>query len=264
MNKNALLAAALTLGTVTVALAEEAKSDWTITGNAGLYSDYRFRGFTQTAYKPAFQGGFDVVHASGFYLGNWNSNVEQNLYRGASLEMDFYGGYKYALGPVTMDAGLLHYYYPTSNKSVYGATKAAKQTEIYLGAAYDIFTAKFSYGLTNFFGLGDGTSTDTKGNYYLDLGVAKDLGNGWGVNAHYGYQYVKDGKKAGLVADNVSDYRLGVTKDLSGWVLGATLVATSKKDFAVTGNSYVDNQANGAPLKDAGKTGLVLSLSKAF
>ena len=79
MNKNALLAAALTLGTVTVALAEEAKSDWTITGNAGLYSDYRFRGFTQTAYKPAFQGGFDVVHASGFYLGNWNSNVEQNL-----------------------------------------------------------------------------------------------------------------------------------------------------------------------------------------
>ncbi len=254
MNKNALLAAALSLGTVTVALAEEAKSDWTLTGNAGLYSDYRFRGFSQTGYKPAFQGGFDVAHASGFYLGNWNSNVESGLYRGASLEMDLYGGYKYALGPVTMDVGLLHYYYPSSKTD---GMKQSKQTEIYLGAAYDIFTAKFSYGLTKFFGLGDPTATaasvDTKGNYYLDLGVAKDLGNGWGVNGHYGYQYVKNGKDAGLSSDNVSDYRVGVTKDLSGWVAGASVVATSKKGYFTTASS-----------KEAGKTGIVLSLSKTF
>jgi len=251
MKKNALLAAALSLGTVTVALAQ-AKSDWTITGNAGLYSDYRFRGFSQTGFKPAFQGGFDVSHASGFYVGNWNSNVESGLYRGASMEMDLYGGYKYALGPVTMDAGLLHYAYPSSNK---GGLKANKQTEIYLGASYDIFTAKFSYGLTNFFGLGDGTPTNTKGNYYLDLGVAKDLGNGWGVNAHYGYQYVKNAKSTdiNLQGDSVSDYRVGVTKDLSGWVAGASLVATSNKDYFTT-----------AAGKPAGKTSVVLSLSKAF
>jgi len=254
MNKNALLAAALSLGTVTVASAQTAKSDWTITGNAGLYSDYRFRGFSQTGYKPAFQGGFDVVHASGFYAGNWNSNVESGLYRGASLEMDFYGGYKYALGAVTVDAGLLHYAYPSSKKD---GNKANKQTEIYLGAAYDIFTAKFSYGLTNFFGLGDSVSgsapVDTKGNYYLDLGVAKDLGDGWGVNGHYGYQYIKNGKDVGLSSDNVSDYRVGVTKDLSGWVAGASLVATSKKGYFTTASG-----------KEAGKTSLVLSLSKAF
>ncbi len=250
MKMNALLAAALSLGTVTVALAETAKSDLTITGNAGLYTDYRFRGYTQTGYKPALQGGFDVAHTSGFYVGNWNSNVESELYRGASLEMDFYGGYKYALGPVTMDAGLLHYYYPSSKTS---GKKQSKQTEIYLGAAYDIFTAKFNYGLTNFFGLGDDTSTNTKGNYYLDLGVAKDLGNGWGVNGHYGYQYVKHGKDAGLVANNVSDYRIGATKDLNGWIAGASLVATSKKDFAPTASG-----------KDGGKTGIVLSLGKTF
>src|SRR5215813_12280893 len=77
--------------------ADAPKPEWTITGNAGLFSDYRFRGFTQTAYRPAFQGGFDVGHSSGFYFGNWNSNVEQALYRGASLEMDLYGGYKFEL-----------------------------------------------------------------------------------------------------------------------------------------------------------------------
>jgi uncharacterized protein (TIGR02001 family) len=247
---NALLAAALSLSSVTVTLAEEAKPDWTITGNAGLYSDYRFRGFTQTGYEPAFQGGFDVAHTSGFYVGNWNSNVESGLYRGASLEMDLYGGYKYNLGPVALDAGLLHYYYPSSNKN---GNKGVKQTEIYLGTGYDIFSAKLSYGFTNFFGLGDGTSINTKGNYYLDLGIAKDLGNGWGVSGHYGYQYVKHGKDAGLVANNVSDYRVGATKDLSGWTAGAALVATSKKDFALT-----------AAGKDGGKTGIVLSLGKTF
>ena len=33
--------------------------------------------------KPAFQGGFDFAHKSGFYLGNWNSNVSSSLFNGA-------------------------------------------------------------------------------------------------------------------------------------------------------------------------------------
>ena len=42
----------------------------TITGNVGLFSEYRFRGISQTFAKPAIQGGFDYSHASGIYLGN--------------------------------------------------------------------------------------------------------------------------------------------------------------------------------------------------
>ena len=77
-----------------------------VTGNLGLVSDYRFRGYTQTDYNPALQGGVDFAHKSGFYLGNWNSNVEQSLYTGASLEMDFYGGYKHAFeGGFGIDIG---------------------------------------------------------------------------------------------------------------------------------------------------------------
>ena len=90
--------------------------EFTFTGNAGLFSDYRFRGFTQTDYKPAFQGGFDFAHKSGFYLGNWNSNVEQALYNGASLEMDFYGGYKHTFGDFGLDVGVIYYYYPGTKK----------------------------------------------------------------------------------------------------------------------------------------------------
>jgi uncharacterized protein (TIGR02001 family) len=234
--------------------APEAKPDWTITGNASLYSDYRFRGFTQTAYRPAFQGGFDIAHSSGFYVGNWNSNVEQALYRGATLEMDVYGGYKFDVGGgVGLDLGGYYYAYPT--KADTKGLGQAKQGEVYVGASFAFLTAKFSYGLTNFFGLGDGTPFDTKGNYYLDLGASYDLGGGWGVNGHYGYQYIKHGTDLGLSKNDVSDYRIGGTKDLSGWVFGASIVGTSKKEFFTTGATFPEG---------AGKTSLVVNVTKAF
>ena len=55
--------------------APEAKPDYTITGNFGIYSQYIFRGLTQTDQKPAVQGGFDYAHTNGIYLGTWASNI---------------------------------------------------------------------------------------------------------------------------------------------------------------------------------------------
>jgi len=90
----------------------KAESDIAVSGNAGLFSDYRFRGFSQTGYSFAFQGGFDIAHKSGFYVGNWNSNVEQGLYTGAHLELDLSAGYKTTLEPLGVDIGYLYYHYP--------------------------------------------------------------------------------------------------------------------------------------------------------
>ena len=50
--------------------------DFSFSGNVGLYSDYIFRGYTQTQNEPAIQGGFDVEHSSGLYAGTWASNVD--------------------------------------------------------------------------------------------------------------------------------------------------------------------------------------------
>ena len=57
--------------------AAEAKpaEPYTLTANVGIFSQYIFRGLTQTDAKPAFQGGFDFAHESGFYLGTWGSNI---------------------------------------------------------------------------------------------------------------------------------------------------------------------------------------------
>ncbi|OYW27068.1 MAG: hypothetical protein B7Z51_09365, partial [Methyloversatilis sp. 12-65-5] len=70
----AALASALAVPAFT-AQAEEPASPHTFTGNVGLFSQYVFRGISQTNEDPALQGGFDYSHASGFYLGTWASNI---------------------------------------------------------------------------------------------------------------------------------------------------------------------------------------------
>lgn len=249
-------------------VAAAATPDFVFTGNAGVFSDYRFRGFTQTGYKPAFQGGFDVSHVSGLYAGNWNSNVEQNLYRGASLEMDFYGGYKYPFaGDFTLDVGGIYYYYPTkrtrSTGDYAGYSKKAENGEIYVGVAWKTYSIKYYYGVTNFFGLGDsfqgGPEVDTNGSGYLDLSGSYDLGDGWGIIAHYGLQTVEKADRftdieGNTLSKNVSDYKIGVTKDIQGWVFGGAVVGTSKKEYFGTATSG----------EAGGKTRFVVSLSKTF
>ncbi|MEZ5651559.1 MAG: TorF family putative porin [Burkholderiaceae bacterium] len=239
MNKKWLAAALLVSMSPIAAEQALAQSEWTFEGNAGLYSDYRFRGFTQTAYKPAFQGGFDLKHSSGFYVGNWNSNVEAGVYNGASLEMDFYAGYGGTAGGLDYDVGVLYYAYPTSAPG-----SAIDNTEIYAGISAYGFGLKYSYGVSDFFGV-----PNSDGNSYLQLSYGYDIGNGWSLSAAIGYQ-----DPAGALADKVTDYSLGVAKDIGGWSVGATIVGVSDKALATTSASS----------EDAGKTGLVLSVSKSF
>lgn len=257
-----LIVGSLAIAPMAIAQDKKPEPDFTLAGNAGLYSDYRFRGFSQTGYKPAFQGGFDFSTKAGFYLGNWNSNVEQGLYTGASLEMDFYGGYKGSIGDIGYDLGYLYYYYP--NSGALGATKI-DNGELYVGASYGPFAAKWFYGTTQFFALGDPPTNgnfDTKGSWYLDLAGNFDMGGGFTINAHYGIQKIKNGKTAfaqGIVFTNedmIADYKLGVTKDLDGWLLGAAVIGTSEKGHFHTAQSGL--------IKDAGKTAIVVSVSKSF
>src|SRR5450759_3397136 len=116
----------VTVSAQTAPAAEPAKpaSPHTFTGNVGLVSQYVFRGLSQTNGDPALQGGADYSHASGFYAGTWLSNISwftdqnantksapvslaspgsvvgytPNQSNAASLEWDFYGGFKNSFG----------------------------------------------------------------------------------------------------------------------------------------------------------------------
>lgn len=234
------------------AAAAQAKPEpaYTLSGNANLFSDYRFRGFTQTDYKPAFQGGVDFAHQSGFYVGNWNSNVSSVVFNGASLEMDFYGGFKRSFGPFGLDVGLLYYDYPGTGK--YVPSLKIDYLEFYVGGSYGPVSAKYYYGLTDYFGA-NAPGVDTKGSQYLDLTASFDLGRGLGVTGHIGWQKIENGRAIGLIDDAYIDYKAGVTYDLSGWLLGASVIGTDEKNLFLTSD-----------LKAAGKTRVVLSVSKAF
>ncbi|MFM1782218.1 MAG: hypothetical protein RLZZ181_1023, partial [Pseudomonadota bacterium] len=66
---------AMTASSFVYAAEKETKSDFTTSGSAGLFSQYIFRGLTQTDRKAAVQANFDINHSSGLYLGIWSSNV---------------------------------------------------------------------------------------------------------------------------------------------------------------------------------------------
>lgn len=253
MKKLAL--AALTACTLVPAFAQTApESPWAFSANLGLFSDYRFRGISQTDKKPALQGGFDLSHSSGLYIGNWDSNVDSALYNGANLEMDFYGGYKHSFdGGFGIDLGAIYYYYPGSGAA--GTTKI-DNTELYIAGSYGPVSLKYSYAVSDFF-----SAPDSKGSSYIDLGFVYDFGNKWGVLAHYGYQYLKGDARVPQIGgsfpgpDNYSDWKLGVTYTIEGWAIGLAYIDTNRN---YTGGTAAANNTN-----ISGATG-VLSVSKSF
>lgn len=94
-----------------VAAAPALAQEVTVSGNVALTTDYAFRGISQTDESPAIQGGFDLSTMGGFYAGTWASNINFGT-GGANMELDVYGGYKFAAGPVNFDVGIIGYLYP--------------------------------------------------------------------------------------------------------------------------------------------------------
>lgn len=251
MNKIRLAAGMLamcSMGAALPVMAQAAASDWTFTGNAGVHSDYRFRGISQTYEKPAFQGGFDVAHSSGFYLGNWNSNIDSEFFAGANLEMDFYGGYKGTAAGLGYDVGVLTYVYPGSKPKI-------DNTEIYVGSGFGPVSLKFFYPVTDFFGF-----DDSDGSWYLDASYAYDLGSGFGLVAHVGYQKLKGDARvtetnSTALRSSIVDYKFGVTYGLGGFVLGLSYIDTNRN------LSFTRNDGRSKTISDGAA---VLSLTKAF
>ncbi|MEJ6593689.1 TorF family putative porin [Parasphingorhabdus sp.] len=116
------LSAILLATTAAPALAQDAEvssSAFTISGNAAVTTDYRFRGIAQSGGDVAIQGGIDIGHESGFYIGTWGSSIN---FAGGT-ELDIYGGWSGELASgISADVGLLYYFYPDAGGVGGGAT----------------------------------------------------------------------------------------------------------------------------------------------
>ena len=114
--------AALAIGAVaptlsTGASAQESTSPFSFSANAAIVTEYRFRGLSLSNHDPAIQGGFDVSHESGLYVGTWGPSIES--YAGSEFDMDIYGGYATGIEGLSFDVGLLAYTYPGSKNTYY-------------------------------------------------------------------------------------------------------------------------------------------------
>ena len=216
--------------------------DFTWAGNVGIFSQYIFRGVSQTNEKPALQGGFDLGHKSGFYAGVWGSNVswisDSVPDASASLELDLYGGYKFALpADFTGDVGVLYYWYPGSYPS--GMIKP-NTTELYGALTWQFLTVKYSYSLGDTFGFDTSSGSD-----YIELNAAYDVIDKVNdtigkvtLEGHVGHQRFK-----GFGDFDYTDWKVGASTDILGTTVGIFVTGTDAEESLYT-NRYGRNIAD--------------------
>jgi uncharacterized protein (TIGR02001 family) len=232
------------LASVAQAQTAPAAPESSLSFNAGVVTDYRYRGISQSRLKPAVQGGVDYADKSGFYVGAWGSSIKWIKDAGgdAPIELDLYGGYKGAVGDVAYDVGFLRYQYSGNKLEV-----SPNTNEIYGAVTYGMFTAKYSHATSNLFGF-----ADSKKSGYLDLSATVDLGEGYSLVPHVGRQTVKGVNNSDF---SYTDYALTLGKDLgNGLSASAAVIGTNAKTDAYVSPSD----------KQLGKSTVVLGLKYAF
>jgi uncharacterized protein (TIGR02001 family) len=220
------------------------------------YSEYEYRGISQTSEKPAGQLNIDWAHSSGFYLGTFVSNIKwlkdtaevNGFSTSANIEWDIFGGYKFE--PVkdwTVDVGYLRYEYPSS-----GAFNPKPNTdEVYLGVSYGPATLKYSYSFNETFGV-----PDSKGSDYIELSVNYPIIDKVTLNGVLGKQRYDGRQSNGFDNNNLSYtvWKLGATYDFgNGFNVGAYYKGTDADSALYTVKG-----------KDWGKDRLVGFVSYAF
>jgi len=229
-------------------------SPHTFAGNIGLFSQYIFRGLTQTNEKPAVQGGFDYSYNFGSvtgYIGTWASNISWlsdsgPQYTSSSLENDWYFGARGNFGATDFayDVGFLYYYYPgtiASGAITPGGGQKGDTQELYGLIGWKWLTAKLSYSIGNsIFAV-----RNSSGTYYIDVSANYPVGDsGVTLMAHYG-----DQKYTGTDARNAGGASNDSLYSYYDWKLGASYDAskiTPVLSNVTIGAYYTDTDAKAA------------------
>lgn len=240
----------------------EPTPDWSLSFNLGLYSEYMFRGVALSD-GPAVQGGIDLGHSSGLYVGTWWSNIDKEFTGhgdgfsgGNHLETDWYFGwaktFENGLGVNLMGN---YYYYPDREDSFSAGNVGNKQDtfETSIALTYSWFTYTFYYIPTDYYGAAkdgtkDGTS-DTDGATYNELKFNYDLPiGGLKFMTKVGYQHTPN------LTGSQGDFAIGLNRNFSipsagkpidGFNAGAYYTDTfhvKNENFYVTNDGRDTNQ----------------------
>ncbi|MFK7814885.1 MAG: TorF family putative porin [Gammaproteobacteria bacterium] len=126
---------ALTLSTLALTgatiLSSNAFAEATLSGNAGILSDYNYRGIPQDS--GVGNGGLDL-EVGGFYLGTWIADV------GTGVEYDVYGGYVHEFtNGMYLGGGYTTYQYSDNFDAEYN------EANIYAGWSNDTWSVDLEF-----------------------------------------------------------------------------------------------------------------------
>jgi len=215
----AATAAAVALGAASAASAAE------VSYNVGAATDYVFRGVDQTGFGSEGQlfAGVDATFEGNFYAGAWVSNTGPSGF--GLFEADFYAGWKPALGPVTLDLGVIYYGYNS-------AGSGNSDYEVKLGGS--VPAGPLSLGAAVYYGP-DNDAFGGLDTYYVE-GTA-------------GFTYNKV-----AISAAIGNFSVDTLGDYNTWNLGATVPVTETISFDAR---YIGTEAGGF-------TGAVATLKATF
>lgn len=215
-----LAAAGLSLTTPAMAQSDDkVASDFTVSANVALTTDYRFRGVSLSGGDPALQGGFDVAHDSGFYIGTWASSIDGGAAYG-DLELDIYAGWSGNLSDaVSVDVGVLYYIYPTEDLGL-----DTDYIEPYASVGVNFGPAEATFGVA-YAPEQDSLGGDDNLYLYTDVGFGLP-GTPLTVTGHLGYT---DGSLAppllaGTTDDTGLDWSLGASVAQGNFEVGVAYI----------------------------------------
>lgn len=242
--------------------------EFTINGGATLVSDYRFRGISQTDRHFAVQGTFTLTHRSGVYVSVWGSSIANYVANTSNQEIDLIAGVKHTFGKVTVDGGVLYYYYPGSNNGPNtGFNGGAYQSDFfepYISASGTLgpVTAKLGVAYApKQHAIRWNHERDDNLYAYGELSGAIP-GTGITLTSHVGHTSGRSALSFG--EKGYWDYNVGATYTWKALTFGVSYVATSFKKHGYS--DLADTQAFGTPhsLYHEVKGGFVGSIGVAF
>ena len=121
----------IVLATAVAAVLTSSVATADLSANAGVFSNYIWRGVTQTSDSAARQGGIDLSDDSGLYVGTWTSTITNGQ------ELDVYAGFAGEAGSLGYDLGVITYQYPKSPEFNF--------TELYVSGTASIVTVGVAY-----------------------------------------------------------------------------------------------------------------------
>lgn len=205
--------------------AAEGEGPFSFSGNVAFATEYRFRGVALTDGNFAVQGGFDLGHSSGLYVGTWGSNLDEDTVGFGSAELDLYGGWSGDLGgAISADVGVILYIYPD-------AAAAAGDTdyvEFYGSLSVEAGPASLTGGVAY---APEQDSLGGTDNFYVYGDVGVGIPNSpFSLAAHIGYT---DGFLTFTTDSQAIDWSIGAEVSVGPATLGAAYVG-------VEGDALID------------------------